>query len=57
MDQQLLLNFVQITIFILMLTIGVNLSWSEMLSLWRKPRLLLQELLAVVILVPYLLLS
>jgi BASS family bile acid:Na+ symporter len=52
MDQQLLLNFVQVTIFTLMLTIGIKVSWSEMLSLWRKPRLLLRVLLAVVILVP-----
>ena len=52
MAQQLLLNFVQVTIFSLMLTIGVNLSWSEILSLWRKPRLLLRGLLAIVILVP-----
>lgn len=52
MDQQLLLNFVQITIFILMLTIGINVSWEEMLSLWRNPNSLWRSFLAVVFLVP-----
>ncbi len=35
-----------------MLAIGNNLSFAEILSLWRKPVLLFRELLAVVVLVP-----
>ena len=35
-----------------MLAIGVNLSFEKLLSLWRRPVLLLRALLAVVVLVP-----
>lgn len=52
MDNPLILNLVTITIFMLMLAIGVNLSIEEVLSLWRRPVLLLRALLAVVVLVP-----
>jgi BASS family bile acid:Na+ symporter len=52
MHYPLLLIFVKITIFSLMLAIGSNLCFEEMLSLWRKPALLLRALLAVVVLVP-----
>ena len=52
MDNPLILNLVTITIFSLMLAIGVNLSFAELLSLWRRPVILLRALLAVVILVP-----
>lgn len=52
MHHPLLLIFVKITIFSLMLAIGCNLCFEEMLSLWRKPALLLRALLAVVVLVP-----
>ena len=52
MHHPLLLIFVKITIFSLMLAIGCNLSFEEMLSLWRKPALLFRALLAVVVLVP-----
>ena len=52
MDNPLILNLVTITIFSLMLAIGVNLSFEELLSLWRRPCLLLRALLAVVVLVP-----
>ena len=52
MDNPLILNLVTITIFTLMLAIGVNLSIEELLSLWRRPVLLLRALLAVVVLVP-----
>lgn len=56
MDNPILLNLVKnlvtITIFTLMLAIGVNLSWEKLLSFWRRPGLLLRALLAVVVLVP-----
>ncbi len=52
MDYPLILNFVTITIFSLMLAIGVNLSFAELLYLWRRPVILLRTLLAVVVLVP-----
>ncbi|MBE9231575.1 bile acid:sodium symporter [Cuspidothrix issatschenkoi LEGE 03284] len=52
MHHPLLLIFVKITIFSLMLAIGCNLCFEEMLSLWRQPALLLRALLAVVVLVP-----
>lgn len=52
MHHPLLLIFVKITIFSLMLAIGCNLCFEEMLSLWRKPALLLRALLGVVVLVP-----
>ena len=52
MDNPLILNLVTITIFTLMLTIGVNLSFEKLLSLCRRPFLLLRALLAVVVLVP-----
>lgn len=47
-----LLIFVKITIFSLMLAIGINFSFENMLSFWRKPALLFRALLAVVVLVP-----
>jgi BASS family bile acid:Na+ symporter len=47
-----MLILVKVTIFALMLSTGINLSLEKMLSLWRKPALLLRALLAVVVLVP-----
>lgn len=52
MDHPTLLLFVKITIFTLMLAIGVNLSFRQLISLWRRPGLLLRSLLAVIVLVP-----
>ena len=52
MDNPILFNFVSLTIFSLMLAIGVNHSFQELTSLWRRPELLLRSLLAVVVLVP-----
>jgi len=52
MHHPLLLIFVKLTIFSLMLAIGINLSFEKMLSFWRKPALLFRALLAVVVLVP-----
>lgn len=52
MSHSLLLIIVKMTIFALMLAIGVNLSLEKLLSLWRKPGLLWRALLAVVVLVP-----
>ena len=52
MDHPILLLLVKTTIFTLMLAIGVNLSHQQLMSLWRRPGLLLRSLLAVVVLVP-----
>ena len=52
MNHPFLLILVKVTIFSLMLAIGINLSFEKMLSLWRKPALLFRALLAVVVLVP-----
>ncbi|ELS04227.1 putative Na+-dependent transporter [Xenococcus sp. PCC 7305] len=52
MDNPLISSLVTITIFTLMLAIGVNLSSAKLLALWRRPAILLRALLAVVVLVP-----
>jgi BASS family bile acid:Na+ symporter len=52
MDNPILLYFVSLTIFTLMLALGVNHSFEQLTSLWHRPGLLLRSLLAVVFLVP-----
>jgi len=52
MDNPILLKFVTVTIFSLMFAIGVNRSFQQLTSLFRKPELLLRSLLAVIVLVP-----
>ena len=52
MDHPILLYFVSLTIFTLMFALGVNHSFEQLTSLWRRPGLLLRSLLAVVVLVP-----
>lgn len=52
MDHPTLLLFVKITIFTLMFAIGFNLAIKDLISLWRRPALLLRSLLAVIVLVP-----
>jgi bile acid:Na+ symporter, BASS family len=52
MDNPILLYFVSLTIFTLMLSLGVNHSFEQLISLWRRPGLLLRSLVAVVFLVP-----
>ncbi|MGI9516884.1 MAG: bile acid:sodium symporter family protein [Pirellulaceae bacterium] len=46
------LVFVGVTVFTLMLTIGVNQSFDQLTSLWRQPGILIRSLLAVIVLVP-----
>ena len=48
----LLFSFVALTIFTLMLTIGVTQSVGHLTSLWQQPALLLRSLFAVIVLVP-----
>jgi len=48
----LFMGLVTLTIFTLMLTIGVNHSFQQLTSLWRKRSQLLKALFAVVVLVP-----
>lgn len=52
MDNPILLYFVSLTVFVLMLALGVNHSFDELISLWRQPGVLLRSLMAVVLLVP-----
>lgn len=52
MNHPFLIIFVKITIFSLMLAIGINFSFEKMLSLWRKPAILFRAILAVVVIVP-----
>jgi BASS family bile acid:Na+ symporter len=52
MDNPIILHFVTLTIFSLMFAIGVNHSYEQLTSLWRRPELLLRSLLAVIVLVP-----
>jgi bile acid:Na+ symporter, BASS family len=52
MNHPILLILVKVTIFSLMLAIGVNLSIDKLIALWRRPDLLFRALLAVIVLVP-----
>ncbi len=52
MNNPLLLIIVKVTIFSLMLAMGIEFSLETMFSFWRKPALLFRALLAVVVLVP-----
>jgi BASS family bile acid:Na+ symporter len=52
MDYPILRYFVSLTIFTLMLALGINNSFEQLTSLWHRPGLLLRSLLAVVFLVP-----
>ncbi len=45
MHHPALLIFVKITVFSLMLAIGLNISFEKMLSFWRQPSLLFLGLL------------
>ena len=48
----ILLAFTSVTVFTLMLTIGVNQSPGQIMSLWHQWAVLLRALVAVVVLVP-----
>jgi BASS family bile acid:Na+ symporter len=48
----ILLTLTSVTVFTLMLTIGVNQSLEKLLSLWEQPAELARALVAVVVLVP-----
>ncbi|MEE8511083.1 MAG: hypothetical protein V3S36_00485 [Acidiferrobacterales bacterium] len=49
-----LLVFTGLTVFTLMLTIGVNQSLEQLTSLWQRRAVLIRSLLAVIVLVPIL---
>jgi BASS family bile acid:Na+ symporter len=50
----MILQLAGVTIFLLMLTIGVNRSWSDIVSIWQTPDRLIRLLLAAIVLVPLL---
>ncbi|MBE9196825.1 sodium dependent transporter [Synechocystis sp. LEGE 06083] len=52
MNHPFLLIIVKVTIFSLMLAMGIKFSLETMFSFWRKPALLFRALFAVVVLVP-----
>ena len=49
---ELIGTFASVTIFTLMLTIGVNETFEQLISLWRRSAVLLRSLFAVIVLVP-----
>jgi BASS family bile acid:Na+ symporter len=49
---EILLTLTSVTVFTLMLTIGVNQSLENLLSLWRQPKELIRAFVGVVVLVP-----
>lgn len=55
-DSTLLLcpNLVKLTLFTLMLSLGITLRSEEVLSLWHRPGLLNRSILAIVVVVPML---
>lgn len=52
MDNPIVLIYVTVTIFCLMLSMGVSHSFQQLTFLWRQSELLLRSLLAVIVLVP-----
>jgi BASS family bile acid:Na+ symporter len=52
MDHATLLALTKITIFLIGLDIGINLSIEKLIVLWRRPGWLIRTFLAVVVLVP-----
>ena len=52
MDIPLLNHFISLTVFSLMLTIGLTHPFGQLTSLWRQPEVLIRSLLAVIVLVP-----
>ena len=54
MDIPIIHQFVTITIFSLMFSMGISHSFQDVSSLWRDSNLLLRSLLSVVVLVPML---
>lgn len=52
MDNAIFMKFVTLTIFSLMFAIGINRSFRQLTTLWRRPGLLLRSLMAAVVLVP-----
>lgn len=52
MDPSLLKSVLQVIIFILMLSLGVNQSLADLVAFWRRQGALLRSLLAVVVLFP-----
>ena len=48
----ILLILVNVTVFTLMLTIGINHSLGQLTALWREPGVLLRSLISVLVVVP-----
>jgi len=48
----ILLLLVSVTVFALMFSIGVNQSWAELTSTWRRPAVILRSLLSAVVVLP-----
>ncbi len=45
-------NYVQLTLFLIILSIGLREGWENLTFLWRQPSLLIRCLLASFVLVP-----
>ncbi|KOP23064.1 Na+-dependent transporter [Hapalosiphon sp. MRB220] len=49
LDSQIIQNLASLTVFSIMLTLGVELPFKELLDFWQKPGLLARSLLAVIV--------
>ncbi|WP_051470260.1 DUF202 domain-containing protein [Fischerella sp. PCC 9605] len=49
LDSQIIQNLASVTVFLIMLTLGVELPFQELLDFWKKPGLLGRSLLAVIV--------
>ncbi|ELR99359.1 putative Na+-dependent transporter [Gloeocapsa sp. PCC 73106] len=52
LDSQVIQNFAFLTVFSIILTLGVELSLQNLLNFWRQPSLLIRSLLAVIVIPP-----
>ena len=52
LDSQIIRNLVSLTIFLIMLTMGLNFSPRRLFAFWRQPSLVLRAQLAVSVLTP-----
>lgn len=52
LDSQVIQNFASLTVFSIILTLGVELSLQNLLNFWRQPTLLIRSILAVIFIPP-----
>ncbi|ACK69650.1 protein of unknown function DUF202 [Gloeothece citriformis PCC 7424] len=52
LDSQVIQNLASLTVFSIILTLGVEISLEKLLNFWQQPLLLLRSLLAVIVIPP-----